>query len=269
MATYAIGDVQGCFRALQSLLEKIGFNPQQDTLWFVGDLVNRGPQSSEVLRYIKNLEDRAITVLGNHDLSLLALSYGIIESKPKDTYQTVLEEPDAKELLHWLKSQSLMHFDAQLNYACAHAGIFPLWDINSAQIFASEVETILRSTHSEVFLRNMFGKEPVAWDPHLTGWSRLRFITNAFTRMRFCTLHGELNLTAKGGLSKCPSDCVPWFHYAKPAWLGCNIVFGHWAALNGETHRDSIQALDTGCVWGNCLTAFCLETKQRFQIECQ
>lgn len=268
MATYAIGDVQGCFSALQDLLELISYNPASDTLWFTGDLVNRGPQSVEVLRFVSR-ETKAVTVLGNHDLSLLALSEGVIKPDKQDTYIEVLKAPDKDSLLLWLRQQPLMHVDHTLGFAMAHAGVYPLWTIEKALTLADEVHQVLIGPQYVEFLNHMFGEEPSIWHNDLKGYDRLRFISNAFTRMRYCSLDGELNLKAKGPLSHAPKDGVAWFNVPNPAWLGISILFGHWASLKGKTNQPNIFALDTGCVWGECLTAICLETKQSYGVNCE
>lgn len=268
MSTYAIGDVQGCFHSLEQLLTKLNFNPNQDKLWFCGDIVNRGPQSLETLRFIKNLNAGAILVLGNHDLTLLALSVGAIKAREADTFESILTAPDKIELLEWLQHQPLLHHDPSLKYVLVHAGIYPYWSLEKAKQLAKEVEIYLQSQNATQFLFNMYGNEPDLWNDSLDGFERVRFITNAFTRMRFCTKDGRLNLSANGPVSNSPADCVPWFAFQDRVTLPDPIIFGHWAALGGITEVPDVIALDTGCAWGNCLTAICLETKILTQVSC-
>lgn len=264
MATYAIGDVQGCLSALQALLCTIQYNPQHDHLWFTGDLANRGAEPLATLRFIKALPHTKI-VLGNHDLALLAAFHQIIPLQADDTIEQVLCAGDAQNLIDWLRGHPLL---LQNNsYIMTHAGIYPLWTITQSQNLAHEVENVLHSKNYSDFLNHMFGNQPNVWQDNLTGWERLRFITNAFTRMRFCTLAGELNLQCKGQPQQHP-DLIPWFLHPNRKTLTNNLIFGHWAALQGKTNQPMVHALDTGCVWGNCLTAFCLETQQRFRVEC-
>jgi bis(5'-nucleosyl)-tetraphosphatase (symmetrical) len=259
MATYAIGDVQGCFDELQMLLERVGFNRTHDRLWFVGDLVNRGPKSLEVLRFVKELGDRALVVLGNHDLHLITQHEGFERKRKDDTFDDVLGAPDAKELVDWLRCRPMMHVDG--NWAMVHAGLLPQWTVSVALSLANEVETALRAPSYRDFLANMYGSKPERWDNGLSGWDRLRVIVNAMTRMRFCTPEGtmEFRTTAKTA----PAGYAPWYEArtrTEPA-----IVFGHWSAL-GLRLTESIAALDTGCVWGGALTALRLEDRWLAQV---
>jgi bis(5'-nucleosyl)-tetraphosphatase (symmetrical) len=267
MATYCIGDVQGCFVELQSLLTHIQFNPKQDTLWFTGDLVNRGPQSLEVLRFIKSL-DKTVVVLGNHDLHLLAIVYGCVKQKPHDTLQDILVAPDRKELCDWLRQQPLLHHDAQIGFTLVHAGLPPQWDLQKAMHCAKEVEHVLRGDNYLEFLKHLYGNEPDRWDENLTSWERLRVITNYFTRLRFCKGDGTLELATKGKLHTPPAGYLPWFKIANRQSKDLKILFGHWAALEGKTDELNVYALDTGCVWGNCLSAMRLEDGKRFSVRC-
>ncbi len=268
MATYAIGDIQGCYSALQRLLEKIGFNPQHDALWFTGDLVNRGPQSLETLRFIKQLGEREVTVLGNHDLHLLAVAHGLHSGKPQDTLQGILDAPDFTELCDWLRQQPLLYHDPTLNYTMVHAGIPAQWDLSTALSHAHEVESALRSPQYAEFLAHLYGAEPSCWDNNLSGWPRLRLITNYFTRMRFCTAAGQLDLKHKM-TSIDSAEYLPWFQLPNRQNRDLRIIFGHWAALRGKTSAADVYALDTGCVWGDCLTAMRLEDQQRFSVACK
>jgi len=269
MPTYAIGDVQGCFTPLQQLLEKIQFNPQQDTLWLTGDLVNRGPHSLEVLRFVKNLGERQRIILGNHDLHLLAVAHGAHAGWPEDTFHAILSAPDREELIHWLQQQPLFFHDDTLNFAMVHAGLAPSWTFETAKELAQEVESVIRNPKTaKSFFENMYGDEPAAWSPTLVGWDRLRCITNYLTRARFCHADGRLELKSKG--KQCSEDqLIPWFRLPNRANVNANIIFGHWAALGGVTETPHVFALDTGCIWGYCLTAMRLDDGLRFSVTCE
>lgn len=267
MATYCIGDVQGCFIELQALLNKINFKSNQDKLWFVGDLVNRGPHSLQVLQLVKSLGSNATIVLGNHDLHLLALASGVVKTKPHDTLEDILRDPDCNELCHWLRQQSLLHYDPNLNYLMVHAGIPPQWNLDNALARAAEVQTVLRSNHYPELLAHMYGDQPNVWNDQLMGWERLRMIINYFTRLRFCDETGALELKIKGKAESRPEGFLPWFKW--PRHINhLKIIFGHWAALEGKTDEPHVIALDTGCVWGKCLTAMRLEDGQLFNVPC-
>jgi len=267
MACYAIGDVQGCYDDLMGLLKLIDFDASVDQLWFAGDLVNRGPESLEVLRFVKSLEIKPIVTLGNHDLTLLAVAYGAIPKKKKDTIDDVLQAADCMELCDWLRHQSLMHYDADSNYVISHAGIAPSWPIDEALSLAKEVETILQSDQHIEFYSNMYGDEPHCWSDDLTGWERYRLITNYFTRMRFTDMDGCLNLAIKSGLDTQPEGHLPWFKVPTRKTKDRKLLFGHWAALEGQTDEKNVFALDTGCVWGGALTAMRLEDGKMFRYQ--
>lgn len=269
MSTYAIGDVQGCFSFLEKLLEEIRFDPTQDTLWFTGDLVNRGPQSLETLRFIKKLGDKHKIVLGNHDLHLLAVAEGAHEGWKEDTLTEILTAADRDELLHWLKQQPLLHHDPKTGYTMVHAGLAPSWDLKTAETLAKEVESVLKSEKAIDFFRTMYGNLPDRWDSSLDGFDRLRCITNYFTRARFCHTDGRLELQNKATLDPVKTDLMPWFKLPNRANAELNIIFGHWAALGGITNTPHIHALDTGCVWGRALTAMRLEDEKRFNVACE
>lgn len=268
MSTYAIGDIQGCFAPLEKLLEHIQFDPSKDQLWFTGDLVNRGPQSLETLRFVKNLGENQHIVLGNHDLHLLALSHQAHPGWEDDTLQAILQAPDREELLNWLRHQPLLHHDATLNYTMVHAGLAPAWDLATAQRLAHEVETILRSDQAVDFFHHMYGNHPALWRDDLQGWDRVRCITNYFTRARFCHADGSLELKSKGKLDSQSAELFPWFQTPHRRNADLKIIFGHWAALGGITNTQNAFALDTGCVWGFCLTAMRLEDGKRFSVNC-
>lgn len=272
MATYAIGDVQGCFKTLLGLLKIIDFNPAVDSLWFCGDLVNRGPESLETLRFIKSLQDKTqnqpnniVVTLGNHDLHLLAVFFGQAKAKKKDTLQAILVAEDRHELLTWLLHQPLFYQDQALGFCMVHAGIPPQWSLQDTQRFAKEVETQLQSDNAEYFFKHMYGNKPCQWSDSLSGPERLRLITNFLTRMRFCTPAGKLELTSKGPIAETPKGYIPWFESSARSQDELQILFGHWAALEGICKQPNIFALDTGCVWGQQLSAFRLEDKQWFR----
>jgi len=269
MSTYAIGDIQGCFEPLMRLLNQIHFKADKDSLWFTGDLVNRGPQSLETLRFIQSLGSQARTVLGNHDLTLLAVAYGAIPFDSKHhTFGDILAAPDKTELIDWLRHQPLIHHDAALGYAMVHAGLYPKWDLALALSLAQEVAAVLQGPNLTPFLVSMFGNKPDHWDPQLSDNDRLRFITNCFTRLRFCSPEGQLELATKESAHSAPAEYLPWFSIPNPATRDLKILFGHWAALEGHCPVPNVFALDTGCVWGHCLTAMRLEDGQLFRETC-
>lgn len=265
MAIYAIGDLQGCFTAFQRLIALIRFDPTQDKLWLVGDLVNRGPDSLAILRYVKQAGDAVQIVLGNHDLHLLMVAAGIGRNHPSDTLQPILNAPDREELLHWLRQQKLFHSEGP--YAMVHAGLLPSWSIAQAVQLSAEVENALRQDGYPEIFSGIYGNEPDYWFDDWSGFIRLRVIVNAMTRMRICTADGKMNLYFKGTLSTIPSDYLPWFRVPHRASEQHTIVCGHWSAL-GLHLSDHVIALDSGCVWGRQLTAIRLEDRKIFQIPC-
>lgn len=262
MATYVIGDIQGCFAELMALLEKINFNPKQDRLGFTGDLVNRGPDSLATLRFIKSLQD-PIVVLGNHDLYMLGLATKAIAYSGQHTLLEVFEAPDKLELLDWLRQQPLLIHNTEHNFVMSHAGIPPCWNLSQALSLAREVEDVLKADDYITFLRNMEGDLPARWEDNLEGWDRLRYIVNAFTRMRFCKPDGTLELNNKSAISHDPQVWHPWFEFYK---LEATMLFGHWASLEGQCSHPKCEALDTACLWGKTLTAYCVEDGQRFSV---
>ncbi|MBX9904290.1 MAG: symmetrical bis(5'-nucleosyl)-tetraphosphatase [Burkholderiales bacterium] len=266
MATYAIGDIQGCYDEMRRLLDSIGFDPVQDRLWLVGDLVNRGPQSPEVLRYLRGLGERAISVLGNHDLHLLVVAAGVRKPHRGDTLDALLAAPDRDELLDWLRRQRLMHADA--GYAMVHAGLLPQWSITQALALAREVEAALQGPDYGEFLNCMYGNTPAQWRDDLAGYDRLRVVVNAMTRLRLCTSAGVMDFTHKTGLADAPAGYLPWFDVPGRASSDTPVLFGHWAAL-GLTLRADVLGLDSGCVWGRRLTAVRLEDRRVFQCGCE
>jgi bis(5'-nucleosyl)-tetraphosphatase (symmetrical) len=266
MATYAIGDVQGCFQPLRALLEQIAFNPKRDRLWFVGDLVNRGPDSLATLRFVKGLGNSAVCVLGNHDLHLIAVAEGHAVRRRDDTLDETLSAPDCSELVAWLRQRPLMYVEG--GCAMVHAGLLPSWTITQAQELAHEVESALRAPHYTSALARMYGNEPDRWTNRLTGYARLRVIVNAMTRMRVCTLEGVMHLRYKGDSTVLPPGILPWFAVPGRASSTTPIIFGHWSAL-GLVLEPNVIGLDTGCLWGRKLSAFRLEDRQLFQFSCR
>jgi bis(5'-nucleosyl)-tetraphosphatase (symmetrical) len=265
VATYAIGDVQGCCDALRALLGEIGFSAARDTLWFVGDLVNRGTQSAEVLRLVRSFGERAIVVHGNHDLHALAVAAGKAKRRPDDTLEDLLAAPDRDALLDWLRQRPLLHVDRE--YAMVHAGLLPSWTLGQAAALAAEVETALRGPDHREFYPALYGANPAAWSDALRGPERLRVIVNAMTRMRFCTPDGAMEFSVKGGAEKALPGYLPWFEVPGRKTRGVPIVCGHWSALGLRVTPD-LLALDTGCVWGGRLTAIRLEDRRVFQSAC-
>lgn len=265
MATLAIGDVQGCYDQLMRLLERAGYDDARDVLWFVGDLVNRGPQSAQTVRFVKKLGARQVTVLGNHDLALLVIAAGIKKPHRGDTYDELLAAPDREELLHWLRHQKMMH--AGEGYAMVHAGLLPQWSVARALALAQDVEFALQGPDYREFLANMYGNEPVRWRDELAGYDRLRVIVNAMSRMRLVTADGSMEFSHKIGLAKLPAGYLPWYDAPGRASRGDRVIFGHWAAL-GLLLREDVVCLDSGCVWGRALSALRLEDRRVYQLEC-
>lgn len=263
MATYVVGDIQGCYKPLAKLLDKIRFDPTADRLWLVGDLVNRGPASDKVLRLVKGLGDRAVTVLGNHDLYLLMVSVGFFPRGRDDTLDVVFQAEDRDELLEWLRQRPLAH--AEDGFLMVHAGVPPTWDVAMTLARSREVEAVLGGANPADLLLELRGDDPVRWTSDLRGVKRLRFIVNALTRMRFCSPDGALSLRAKGPPSKTPDGLVPWYKLPHAAWRSHTVVCGHWSAL-GLHRDDGIIALDTGYVWGGRLSAVRLDDGALFQI---
>lgn len=254
MAVYAVGDIQGCCDEFRDLLDALTFDPAKDKLWLVGDLVNRGPKSLQTLRFVKNLGDAAITVLGNHDLHLLALALAPGERAPEKGLRKVLKADDAEELIDWLRFRPLLHFDEALETVMVHAGIYPTWSLKKARKLAAEVEAALRGPSPDKFLRKMYGSKPDVWSDDLSGNRRLRFIVNSFTRMRFCRPDGSLDLSAKLGPDDYGDEVSPWYAVPDRKAKKTRIVFGHWSTL-GYYEDGAVLSLDTGCVWGGLLTA--------------
>lgn len=267
MATYAIGDVQGCLEPLQRLLAHIQYDDRSDQLWFCGDLVNRGPQSVDVLRFIRGLNNTVVT-LGNHDLHLLAVAAGKRRYRDKDTFQDCLDAPDSDELLTWLRQQHFCHADESLNALLCHAGIYPLWDKATALQEARALERALQSSDYADFLAVAFGKKPVAWQDDLSPDDRLRFSSNCFTRMRICDAAGHIDFGYKSRLDSIPAGFMPWYRHPQSLIQHIPVIFGHWAALDARSGEANAHAIDSGCVWGGHLTALRVDDWQRFTVPC-
>jgi bis(5'-nucleosyl)-tetraphosphatase (symmetrical) len=274
MALYLIGDVQGCDSALQRLLDKISFSPSRDTLYLLGDLVNRGPDSGGVLRRLMGYGASAQCLLGNHDLHLLAASVGARKPSRKDTLTSVLQAPDREAMLAWLRCQrmALLLEHQQHPYLMVHAGVLPSWTATQTIALATEVETLLRGSDLNDFLHQMYGNLPNAWDASLSGMARLRLIVNALTRLRFCTAQGVMEFDTTDGADAAPEGYMPWYNVPGRQTAEVTVAFGHWSTL-GWLGRDDVLALDTGCVWGGCLTALKLGTgnaaHERIQVKCE
>lgn len=265
MATYAIGDLQGCFCTLELLLEKIRFDRSHDRLWFVGDIVNRGRSSLECLRFVRDLADRAVVVLGNHDLHLLAVSEGLCRPNKLDTLAPILNAPDRAELLDWLRNTKMMHVEG--NFAMVHAGLLPQWSLDLAQGLAMEVERLLSGPAYRSLLANMYGDEPDTWSDSLSDSDRRRITINAMTRIRVVKNASQMDLQFKGAIADLPEGLSPWFEHVHPSLKAKTVIFGHWSALGLHVSRRHI-GIDTGCVWGRELTAVRLEDRAIFQVPC-
>ncbi|GBU15410.1 bis(5'-nucleosyl)-tetraphosphatase, symmetrical [Polaromonas sp.] len=275
MSLYCIGDLQGCHTPFQRLLEAIDFSPSRDTLYLLGDLVNRGPDSLAVLRHLQTLGSAAQCLLGNHDLHLLALWQGVRQPSAKDSLQGVLQAPDCEALLDWLRHRPLaIH---QHGWLMVHAGVLPQWSVLQTMALAAELESVLRSADLKDFLRTMYGNTPCQWQPELQGAERLRVIVNALTRLRFCTPQGAMEFSSNEGASSAPAGYLPWFEVLGRASEGTPIAFGHWSTLVVDAHqhtglRRNTLPLDTGCVWGGCLSAAKLGaagTYELIQVTCE
>lgn len=276
MATYAIGDVQGCFRELKKLLDLIKFSIKNDTLWFAGDIVNRGPESLETLRFIKSLGDNAITVLGNHDIHLLAAAQ-TNKAHRKDTFDQIFAADDRDELLDWLRCQPLFHHDQKSGYSMVHAGIAPQWDLIKIQALAKEVEDVLAGKNYKEYLAIIYGNQPDIWSDDLQGWDRLRCITNFLTRLRFCDQKGRMDFEEKGAPGNQPDHLHPWYEIKNRKSTDLKIIFGHWSthkladkSIAGQSNAtQNVFPIDTGCLWGGELTAFRLDDQRLFQLDCK
>lgn len=267
MATYIVGDIQGCLSALKRLLAKVQFNPAADTLLVAGDVVSRGEDSLGTLRFLYGMRHCVDGVLGNHDLHLLALASTNATPKPHEwDLADILQAPDRQLLLEWLQSLSMALYFPEQNALLTHAGWPPQWRLAELLEYSGELESVLHSSRADAFFKHMYGNEPKQWSEQLTGMPRLRLITNYLTRMRFVDAHGALNLKLKCKPQEAPEGYQPWFQ-ATPHHRGnTRIIFGHWAALEGKSQTKDVEAIDTGCVWGGELTAYCLESQERFSV---
>jgi bis(5'-nucleosyl)-tetraphosphatase (symmetrical) len=257
LARYAIGDIQGCYTQLRALIERLRFSPDRDQLWLVGDLVNRGPQSLEVLRYVRALGDSAVVVLGNHDLHLLALAHGRHKRRSNDTLDVIFEAADRDAILEWLLTRPLAHFDAARGDLMVHAGVVPQWTAPMTVELAGSVSTAL-ARDAPAFFERMYGDHPDRWSEELRGMERLRFAINALTRMRVCTADGRIDVKMKGPPNEARLPYRPWFEHAARLTRDVRVIFGHWSAL-GLIQAHGVVGLDTGCVWGGALTALNLD----------
>jgi len=267
MRAFAIGDVQGCYQELRQLLTLIDYKENDCQLYFCGDLVNRGPNSLDVLRFLSDQAIKPIITLGNHDIHLLAVANGHAKLRKKDTFSDILNAADGSELCRWLQQQKIVHYDEALQFFLVHAGIPPQWDKAKTLALGAEVEHALQSANSADYFKHLYGDQPDCWQDDLTGPERLRLITNYFTRMRFCDPKGRLELTAKSGLKHAPKGYYPWFALPERKLAKQDILFGHWASLKGKANTEHVYALDSGCVWGRQLSALCLHSKHWFRVD--
>ncbi len=268
MPTYVLGDIQGCFKPLIRLLDTLEFDPAKDKLWLVGDLVNRGPDSLSVLRFVRDLGDSATCVLGNHDLHLLAVYTGHRKLGAKDTVQDVLDAPDAGELIEWLRNRPLLVHEPDGPHVLCHAGLHPAWDLETAEAEARFVEQFLQSPDYQSLFSFMYGNKPAKWKSGRSAEKRIRFAVNCFTRMRFCKANGKLDFQHKGAPGTQSENLVPWYTLSDRKNRDLKILFGHWSTL-GETNNPNVIGLDSGCVWGGCLTAYELESGKFRRIKCE
>ena len=270
MSTYAIGDIQGCYAELLDLLDKINFDQTNDQLWFTGDLVNRGPQSLDTLQFVKNLGNKAVVTLGNHDLHMLAVAFGHAKKHANDTVDEIINAPDWKELCKWVRKLPLLYHDQDIGFTLVHAGISPQWDLYQALELAREAENALREKNYNEFFTHMYGNEPVIWSDDLTGWDRLRIIVNVYTRLRYCGDDGQLALKEKGPPGSQAKPYQPWFAVPLRKTKNQKIIFGHWSTIYHGNIKNfqqyNVYPLDTGCLWGGTLTALRLEDEKWFSV---
>lgn len=266
MTDYAIGDIQGCYDRLRSVLDKVAFSPSRDSLWVAGDLINRGPSSLETLRFLESLGSATTVVLGNHDLHLLAVALGGHQTRKKDTLSEIMDAPDHDRLVEWLRQQRLCLYDSNRHLFMAHAGLPHIWSLHQAQALGREVEAVIRGPQAQEYFTHMYGNLPACWQDDLEGMDRWRAITNYFTRMRFIAEDGTLELATKESADDAPGGYAPWFRF--PRTDGVKVIFGHWAALEGRTGSDQFIGLDTGCVWGGVLTIMNLDSGEKIHCDC-
>ena len=268
MRRFAVGDLQGCLQPLTTLLDRVAFDPGRDQLWLVGDLVSRGPDSLETLRFLHNIRDALRITLGNHDLHCLALARGATTRGRHPSLDALLSGGDCERLMDWLRQQPLVYRDPSGDYVMSHAGIPPIWSTEAALAYSTEVQSALQSDAIDDYLGAMYGNEPALWQNTLSGMARLRCITNYLTRMRVLAADGSLELAYKGGLDDIPPPYQPWFRLPPASPRSETQLFGHWAALSGATGRDDCIGLDTGCVWGNCLSMIDLNSREVYRGDC-
>jgi bis(5'-nucleosyl)-tetraphosphatase (symmetrical) len=271
VSIYVIGDIQGCYKPLRRLLKKVDFDPAADELWCVGDLINRGPRSLDTMRYLRDMGGALRVVLGNHDLHFLALYHGCVNDNGNHTLEKLLKAPDGGELTDWLRHMPLAYHrrvegpDGEQDYLMIHAGVAPAWTLEKTLTLSAEVEAALKSDRYTKLLHRMYGNQPDRWDDDLQGFDRLRVIINYLTRLRFCDADGRMDFRSKKGTETAPAGCRPWFEFEQLT-PQTTILFGHWAALEGETGRPGVYALDTGCVWGRELTMMRLQDHRLFSV---
>ncbi|MEH6502307.1 MAG: symmetrical bis(5'-nucleosyl)-tetraphosphatase [Cycloclasticus sp.] len=269
MATYAIGDLQGCYDPLRRLLDTLKFDPAHDQVWFAGDLINRGPKSLQTLRFIISLGDSARSVLGNHECHFLAVAYGHKKPHKADTFEQLLAAEDAKGLVDWVRKQPFMYEDEALGYSMIHAGLPPQWSLSEARQYARELEATFQSDNIDPFLASMYGDQPNHWNTNLTGNERLRFVINCFTRLRYCDEQGRLHLKEKGAIGTQAEGSLPWFETPNRKTLNDKILFGHWSTL-GLHKKNNTICLDSGCLWGDKLSAIKLDgSEQIISQDCE
>ncbi len=270
MPTYAIGDLQGCYDELRDLLDTINFDERKDRLWFTGDLVNRGPKSLECLRFVMALGDSAGTVLGNHDLHLLAVAHEVRGPHRKDTLDAIMDSADVAEMLQWIRTRPFILSDESLEFHMVHAGLFPQWDLEQARALAREVEAVLRGDRHDKFVQVMYGDEPGGWAETLRGFDRIRCLVNAFTRMRYLDTSGRMNFSEKGPPGSQAQGLTPWYRHPGRKTANERIIFGHWSTVTlGDERafdRQNVYPLDTGCLWGGSLTALRLDDGKLFSV---
>lgn len=273
MATYAIGDIQGCYKELLELLDKINFDQKNDRLWFTGDLVNRGPQSLDTLRFVKSLGEKAVVTLGNHDLHLLAVASRHAKLRTDDTVDEVINASDWPELRDWVRNLPFLHHESESGFTMIHAGLLSDWDMHQAKDLALEAENVLRSDNYLEFFTHMYGDAPDKWEDSLSGWERLRIVVNAFTRLRFCDKSGRLALKEKGPPGVQNEPYLPWFTVPSRKTKNEKIIFGHWSTVylgNIKNFQQyNVYPVDTGCLWGGSLTALRLEDESWFSVPSQ
>ena len=269
MACYAVGDLQGCYRELMDLLEQVGFNPKKDQLWLVGDLVSRGPASEQVLKFLFENKKCVRAVLGNHDLHLIAIYYGVKNAKASDRLNKTLKSKARHDWIDWLRTLPLFFYDKDRDVAMFHAGLAPTWTLAQASRYSAEVETVLQSDNVAEFLSNMYGNAPAGWRDNLKGEQRLRCIVNYFTRTRILNRKGDMEFAYKGDLSDIPNNFYPWFRHPDRKTKHKTLLFGHWASIGGYVHEKRLYGLDTGCVWGRMLTMLDVDKRDLYMAQSQ